>query len=268
MTGSLAPARARVALPGRGLCSASLRVGQERGILGAMRTGLRIVGTLGGVGSGKSTAARLLAEQAGGTVVDADRLVGDLFQDSQVLTELEQAVGALLRSENGSLDRAKLAQRIFADADARQRAEAVLHPRVRFGMWTALEAWERERPGGLAVLDVPLLLEHGLSAVCDFLVFVEVPEDLRASRAMSRHGWSREEWASREAAQAPVAAKRAQADAILVNDAGLERLREQCAALAVRLQDLPARALRLRWPSPGEAPRPLSRPAPPPPGQR
>lgn len=233
-----------------------------------METGLRVVGTLGGVGSGKSTAARLLAEQTGGIVVDADQLVSELFRDSQVLSELEQAVAERLRTENGGLDRAKLAQRIFADAKARLRVEAVLHPRVRTRIWSALDSWERERPGGLAVLDVPLLLEHGLSAACDFLVFVEAPDDFRASRAMARHGWSREEWARREAVQAPVTAKRARADAILFNDAGLERLRDQCATLAVRLQDLPARALRLRWPSPEEAPRPLSRPAPPPSGLR
>jgi len=258
MTGSLAPAWAQVALSGRGLCRASLRVGQERGILGAMTAGLRIVGTLGGVGSGKSSAARLLAEQSGGLLVDADRLVTEVFQDPLVLTELEQAAGMSLRAANGGLDRAKVADCIFADAAARQRVEAVLHPRVRARTWSALEAWERQRPGGLAVLDIPLLLERGLIVLCDFLVFVAAPAELRASRAMSRHGWSREEWSRREAAQAPLAEKEARADAILLNDAGPELLREQCAALAARLQDLPARALRQRWPSPEAAPLPAA----------
>lgn len=222
-----------------------------------MAAGLRIVGTLGGVGSGKSTAARILAEQGQGIVVDADRLVGELFADPRVLAELEAATGSPLRDAAGGLDRPRLAACIFSDLAARRRVEAVLHPRVRARTWAALEAWERERPGGLAVLDVPLLLEGGLAEICDFRVFVAVPDELRASRAAARHGWSREEWQRREAAQAPLAAKETRADAILLNDAGLERLREQCAALAARLQALPARALRLRWPSPDEAPPPF-----------
>jgi len=226
-----------------------------------MAAGLRIVGALGGVGSGKSTAARILAELGQGIVVDADRLVGELFGDPRVLEELERAAGAPLRGPDGSLDRPRLAACIFADAEARRRVEAVLHPRVRARTWAALEAFERERPGGLAVLDVPLLLEGGLAEICDFRVFVAAPEEVRARRAGARHGWSREEWLRREAAQAPLAEKEARADAILVNDAGLERLREQCAALAARLRDLPARALRLRWPSPSEAPPPF-RPGP------
>lgn len=235
-----------------------MRVGQERGILGAVAAGLRIVGTMGGVGSGKSTAARLLAQLGGGIVVDADQLVGELFQDPEVLAQLELAAGPGLRDAHGRLDRTALAGRIFQDAVARQRVEAVLHPRVRARIWAALEAWERKEPGGLAILDVPLLLEGGLAAVCGFLVFVAVPDELRASRAMARHGWSQEEWQRREAAQAPLALKEARADAILRNDAGLERLREECAALVSRLQDLPARALRVRWPAPDEAPPPAA----------
>jgi dephospho-CoA kinase len=129
-----------------------------------------------------------------------------------------------------------------------------LHPRVRARLWSDLERIEREQPGCVVVLDVPLLVEGGLAEICDFLVFVEANDDLRAARACARHGWSREEWQRREAAQATPAEKRTRADAILHNDTGIEELRAQCAVLAPRLRGLPTRPLRVRWPAPEEAP--------------
>ncbi len=233
-----------------------MRDGQGQGILeGVTATGLRLVGMLGGIGSGKSTAARFLAEAAAGFVLDADRVVGELFEDPQVLAELELAAGAVLRGADGTLQRAVLAERIFQDASARQRVEAVLHPRVRARHWEELERLERAHPGALVVLDIPLLLEGGLDAICDFLVFVEVAAAARAGRARLRHGWTEEAWAAREAAQLPVQEKRARADAILRNDAGTEQLRAACAGLADRLRSLPSRPLRERWSAPEEAPR-------------
>jgi dephospho-CoA kinase len=220
--------------------------------------GLRVIGVMGGVGSGKSTAARFLAEIGAGTVLDADAEVGALLAQEEVLLALEHATGAGLRRSDGALDRAALAARIFQDPDAKARVEAVLHPRVRARHWAALAELERRRPGALAVLDIPLLLEGGLIALCDLTFFVDAPEAVRAARATARHGWSPEEWARREAGQRPLAAKRAAARAILVNDAGPERLHEQCARWAVALRDLPVRPLRARWPTPEALPAPQS----------
>lgn len=106
------------------------------------------------------------------------------------------------------------------------------------------------------MLDVPLLLEGGLHVLCDLLFFVEAPADQRAARVALRHGWSREDWQRREGSQRSLAEKRALAGAMLVNDGGLERLREQCARWADALRDLPARPLRERWPSPEALPAP------------
>ncbi len=217
-------------------------------------SGLRIVGVLGGVASGKSTAARFLAEIGNGRRLDADAEVSALFQEPAVLQDLEAAVGKPLRGADGALDRKVLAAQIFQDPEVRARVESILHPRVRARHWEQLAALESSEPGGLAVLDIPLLWEGGLHALCGLIFFVETSDTARAARAAARHGWSTEEWRRREASQAPLAEKRAAADAILINDAGPERLRLECARWADALRDLPARPFVARWPSPEALP--------------
>lgn len=215
-----------------------------------------MIGVLGGIGSGKSTAAHFLAETVGGVVLDADAEVAALFAQEEVLSALEAATGGPLRLPEGGLDRATLAGRIFSDPAAKARVEALLHPRVRARHWESLAALERTRPGALVVLDIPLLMEGGLHSICDLLFFVETAAPQRAARATARHGWEPEEWARREASQIPLPRKRSAAHAILVNDAGPERLHLQCARWADALRELPVRPFRARWPSAEALPSP------------
>ncbi len=217
--------------------------------------GLRVVGVLGGVGSGKSTAARALAEAwgPGARVLDADAAVAELLADPEVLDRLEEAAGRPVRTPAGEVDRPALARVLFADPEVRRRVEAVLHPRVRERLRAGLEALEASDVPSerrLAVLDVPLLLEGGLHRLCDFLVFVDAPEAQRAARAGARHGWSEAEWRAREAAQAPLAEKRAAADAILHNEGAPEDLRREVEDLLPRIRALAPRPLSERRPEP------------------
>ena len=136
---------------------------------------------------------------------------------------------------------------MFGDARARTALEGILHPAVRRRLHEKLEALEA-RPGAVwAVLDVPLLLEGGLYRVCDYLIFVEAGHEERARRAMERHGWSREDWAAREAAQMPLSEKRAAAHAILDNDTGLEGLLDRITELLEEIRSLPPKPLSHRW---------------------
>ncbi|MBT4559970.1 MAG: dephospho-CoA kinase [Planctomycetes bacterium] len=225
--------------------------------------GFRVIGVLGGIGSGKSTAARFIAEALDCPHLDADSAVSDLFQRAETLSALEFALNDSLRDENGALDRSKLSARIFKDPSARRDVEAILHPGVRRHLHHGLRLAETGTETNLngekqqatwAVLDVPLLLEGGLDAACDFLVFVSTPAELRSSRACERHGWSKDEWASREAAQFTISDKETRADVILHNSGTLDSLREQATALFPLLCDLPPRPLSERWPLPDEAP--------------
>lgn len=225
----------------------------------AVQSGLRVLGVLGGVGSGKSTAARILAEELPAKHLDADAEVATLFADPAVVEQLDQAFGGGLKSPKGGLDRAELGKRVFAQPALRRQLEAILHPEVRRALWNGLAQVEAEALAsapaaagsaapGWAVLDVPLLLENGLSQACDFLIFVRVPDAIRAERACARHNWDASTWRAREAAQASLAKKESVADAILDNAGGVEDLRAAVRELLPRLRALPPRSLRDRWP--------------------
>jgi dephospho-CoA kinase len=201
-----------------------------------------VIGLLGGVAAGKSTIAAALAAR-GLQHVDADRLAREVAAEGPVLREIAAAFGAGVLDAAGRLDRAALAAIAFRDAAARQRLEALVHPRVRAAIVAATAA---ARAAGVSVvLDVPLLLERGLIEACDVVVFVQSSEAARRARAAAR-GWPPGEFERREAAQAPLADKRARAEFVLDNDGPLD-------AVGRRVDDL-LRALPAGRPRAGGGP--------------
>ncbi|PCJ53414.1 MAG: dephospho-CoA kinase [Planctomycetota bacterium] len=211
--------------------------------------GLHVVGVTGGVGAGKSTVAKALADALPGTLLDADALVSDLYKVSQVLTDIEVKLGSSIRTESGTLDRTALSQLIFADPQARDAVESVLHPLVRKKIWESLDSLEKSGGCAWAVLDVPLLREGGLHFLCDSVVHVALPAAERCARACARHGWDSKVWKAREQAQIPEAEKAELADAIVDNRADRDSLQAQIRNLVLDLHCLPPRPLRERWPT-------------------
>ncbi|MBL9078359.1 MAG: dephospho-CoA kinase [Planctomycetes bacterium] len=190
-----------------------------------------VIGLLGGVASGKSTVAARFAAH-GLRHIDADALARDVAARPAVLAEVAAAFGPEAVA-GGRLDRAALAARVFADPAARQRLEAILHPPIRARILADLAA---ARADGVSVLlDVPLLLENGLIDQCDVVAFVDVPAAERQRRAAAR-GWPPGELERREAAQAPLATKRARAQHVLDNGGDLGATDRQVAALLAALE--------------------------------
>jgi dephospho-CoA kinase len=181
---------------------------------------------LGGIASGKSTVARLLAGERG-LVIDADAIVSELYAEPGVRRELSEQFGPRILDADGALDRAALGRAVFGDAGARKRLEDWIHPRVRERILARLED---ARASGVprVVLDVPLLLEndaqHHLAGLCRTLVFVDAPADAREARARANRGWPSGEVSRREAAQMPLAEKRGRAHHLITNDQGPEGL--------------------------------------------
>jgi dephospho-CoA kinase len=190
------------------------------------------VGLTGGLGSGKSTVAGLLAER-GAYVIDADVLARQaLAAGSPGLAAVVGALGPGVLRPDGSLDRAELAAVIFHDADARAAVEAVVHPEV-----ARLTRRQRsEAPPGTRVVvhDVPLVVEKGLSRRYDVVVVVECDAATRLARAVAR-GVPEADARARIAAQATDEERRAAADIVVSNDGDRAALERQVAALWPRL---------------------------------
>ena len=178
------------------------------------------VGLTGGIGSGKSTVAGLLAH-LGAHVVDADTLAHEALAPGSVgLARVRGRFGEDVLDADGTVDRAALAARVFADPQARADLEALTLP------WIAQAAAERIEvagPGEVGVYDVPLLAEGGMADLFDLVVVVETPMEQRLAR-LERRGLPRAQALARMRAQATDEQRRALADVVLVNNGTTEDL--------------------------------------------
>ncbi len=189
------------------------------------------IGLTGGVGSGKSTVAVLLAKH-GATIIDADAIAREVVEPGTPgLAAVVERFGTQVVSGD-RLDRAALAKIVFADEQARQDLNAIVHPLVgRRGA----ELMAAAPPDAVLVYDVPLLVESAhLGADFDAVVVVEAPVAVRVERLV-RRGLSEADARARMATQAGDEQRRAVADEIVVNDGGRAELGEQVDALWQRL---------------------------------
>ncbi len=186
------------------------------------------VGLTGGIGSGKSEVARLLAAH-GALVVDSDALAREVVAPGTPgLAAVVAEFGAEMLRPDGSLDRERLAAVVFADAAARQRLNAIVHPLVGVA---AAERVAAAPPDAVVVHDVPLLVEAGMAAAFDVVVVVDAPVEAQLARLTGPRGMSRADAEARIAAQAAREERLAVADHVVRNDGTLAELAERVAAL-------------------------------------
>ncbi|TCP11838.1 dephospho-CoA kinase [Crenobacter luteus] len=188
---------------------------------------LKIVGLTGGIGSGKSTVARLFAD-LGVPVVDTDDVAHALTgPGGAAMPALVAAFGDAVRRADGALDRAAMRDRVFADPAARARLESILHPLILAESRRRLA----ELSGPYAVLVVPLLFETPafLAEVATTLL-VDADEDKQIERVVARSGLAPDAVRAIMAAQLPREERRRRADAVIVNNDDLAGLALQVAA--------------------------------------
>lgn len=194
-----------------------------------------LVGLTGGIGSGKSTVAALLAE-AGAAVIDSDALNREQLQSPEIVRTLVSWWGEEIRDASGALDRQRIAEKIFDHPAERRRLEALLHPRIAAERDRRIELYERDPEVTAIVLDTPLLLESKLAQRCDVVVFVDADDAVRRRRVVEQRGWREADWRKREKSQFALDKKRAQADHVVTNNStDLNELRNDVSRLLARL---------------------------------
>lgn len=184
-----------------------------------------LVGLTGGIGSGKSTVARML-EQRGAVVFDADALARTAVEPgSPGHRAVVERFGANVLAPGGEIDRDALASLVFADAAARRDLEEIVHPEVRRLFGEAVEGYvETER---IVVFSAPLLVETGMHTAFEVLVVISTSVATQVERLLRERAMSEDAARARIAAQAPIEDKAAVADVLIDNEGSREDLERQ-----------------------------------------
>jgi len=176
-----------------------------------------VIGLTGGIGSGKSAAARILAEDPRVAVIDADRIARELGSEGG------RAASSIL-ARFGTIDRVRLRELIFSETSARSDLEAILHPLIREESQLAIDA-AVARGARLVIYEAALLVETGRYRDFDGLLVIEAPAEVRAARVMARDGCTEAQARAAIAAQASDQARREAATWLLTNSGNLDTLR-------------------------------------------
>ena len=193
-----------------------------------------VLGVTGGIGSGKSTVARLFGK-LGARVLDADELAHEVMKPGKLAArKIVDAFGEDILNPDDSIHRKKLADRVFNDPEALADLEAIVHPRVIRVIREKMKRLRRNRRVHVVILDVPLLFESGSEKLADHVVVVNTPPELARARLRGR-GMSEEEITRRSAAQMDPSAKVALADFVIDNSGGLDKTRRQVSELWLQL---------------------------------
>ncbi|HOK66961.1 MAG TPA: dephospho-CoA kinase [Anaerohalosphaeraceae bacterium] len=193
-----------------------------------------VIGLLGGIGAGKSTAARCF-ERLGCGLIDADSIAHRVLEEPAVIEKLSQCFGPAVVGEDGRIDRKKLASAVFDSKEKVQELNRIVHPAVLARCETLLEAYQRQ--GVPVVVDMPLLTEVGWDRRCDVLVYVDCSEEIRSLRNRQQRHLEAEEQKKRENFQISLDKKKQMAHYILTNNSEESELAKQVEKVFSAIQE-------------------------------
>lgn len=209
-----------------------------------MLHGMKLIGLSGGIGSGKSTVARMFRE-LGATVIDADAIVHELqAKGTPLLAKMVEEFGPGILNTDGALQRKALGALVFQNPQALQRLNALVHPAVIQEMGKRIQA-AASADAEIVILDIPLLFEgkkkgSGSAAQMPYAatLLAYVPQAVQIERTMARDQCSRDEAKQRIAAQLDIEEKKALADFVIDNSGSLETTQTQVREIFERLKKM------------------------------
>ena len=183
------------------------------------------MGITGGIGSGKSAACDIL-EGLGRIVVRADPLAREIMESNgSVRTQIIRVLGRDAYGPDGTLNRRRVANLIFADAGLRGRVNAIVHPAVTAGIRGRLSMLTEEQRSPFTVVEAALIYDSGLDSCLNVVVAIDAPLEVRLARVVSRDGGRRDDVLLRARAQLPVSRIKSRADFLIGNAGSLDDLK-------------------------------------------
>jgi dephospho-CoA kinase len=181
------------------------------------RSSKPVLGLIGGMGSGKSLIAAHLARR-GGRLIVGDQIGHEALRQPDIRGRVVARFGpGILAADGREIDRRKLGAVVFADPARRQALEAIVFPWIERRIREEMAEARADPAVRFVVLDAAILLEAGWNSVCDSLVYVDAPREVRMSRLAAQRNWTPEEVEAREKAQMPLEEKRGRADFVIDN---------------------------------------------------
>ncbi len=175
-----------------------------------------VIAFLGGIGSGKSAVAKELAQRCKTSLIDADQVGHDVLKIPKIIEQLRSIFGEEILNSSGQIDRKQLAGKVFGDSPGQKLAlnqlEQIVHPEIRLQIEDTIKTTQQLNSVDLILLDAAVLLEAKWDQVCDAIIFIDVPENVRLQRVMENRHWSEAEFRNREASQLSLEEKKNRSD--------------------------------------------------------
>lgn len=200
-----------------------------------------VIGVVGGIGAGKSFFTQTLAKWKNVAIVDADAVGHAVLLLPEVRQRLQARFGPQILTAEGHINRRALAQIVFGPAPEHRQAkldlEAVVHPLIAAEIQRQITTLQHSHTAEAILLDAAILLETGWRQMCNAIVYVDAPLEIRRQRVLTTRGWSPAELEAREANQLPLAEKRAAADYFLENVGPPDLVTERCLQVYSKIMD-------------------------------
>ncbi len=189
-----------------------------------------VIGLVGGIGSGKSAAAAAFGRH-GARVISGDALGHEALRQPAIRERVVKRWGDEVLDERGEVNRRRLGKIVFGDPAERSALEALVVPWIERGLQEEVAAARNDPCVRFVVVDAAIMLETGWNKICDAVVYVDTPREIRLRRLADQRGWTVKEVRARESAQMPLDEKRRRANYVLDNSAGLEKVEQQVEGL-------------------------------------